>query len=649
MAETQNLSDRDESSDSSDSDNEDVQVQVQDPILTARNAGASLSVPAKANIARKRKLPTNQGKYNQRGNKTIANTTAWDRLKDFPNHHFAVIDRKLRCNACNEELSLKKSSVKKHIESKKHKKGLSDIAKSKSQNQTIMACLQKRDKRESTPGSTLPAEMRLFRFGVVESCLNGGIPIGKIDALRPLLEKHGHRLTSSGHLGELIPAVLEKEKDKLQEELKDVKEACVIFDGTARLGEALVIIIRFVQENFIPTQRLIRLEILAKSLKGEELAQRLMSCLAVDYKLGPSTVIGAVRDGASVNGAALRQLMFFYQKLFDVVCFSHTIDNVGSHFQFQILDLFSRYWIGMFSHSFNACLIWRERTGKSIRKFSNTRWWSKWEVLNQVVDYFGYVEPFLRENEEICPANRQHLLEIFDDPQSLQELRMELAALVDAGVHFIKATYYLEGDGPLIFTCYEKLSAVSRAVAVDNYPNTLAVARESAGGNAALCNQLIARAKACFQPGLQFYQEKFSGQFYGTVRAFKAARLCCPVQVQSLNPTAASLEEFRSFPFIDDDTTIANLAQELPLYLAAADGVTVTCENDKLTWWAAHKDVLPHWSSLVKTLLLIQPSSASAERAFSLLSNAFSSQQDSALEDYLEASVMLQYNNTKRS
>ena len=44
------------------------------------------------------------------------------------------------------------------------------------------------------------------------------------------------------------------------------------------------------------------------------LSQQLMSCLAVDYKLGPSTVIGAVRDGASVNGAALRQLMFFLSK-----------------------------------------------------------------------------------------------------------------------------------------------------------------------------------------------------------------------------------------------------------------------------------------------------------------------------------------------
>lgn len=55
-----------------------------------------------------------------------------------------------------------------------------------------------------------------------------------------------------------------------------------------------------------------------------------------------------------------------------------------------------------------------------------------------------------------------------------------------------------------------------------------------------------------------------------------------------------------------------------------------------------------HWSSLVKKLLLIQPSSASAERVFSLLTNAFGSQQESALQDYLEASVMLRYNNAKR-
>ena len=45
--------------------------------------------------------------------------------------------------------------------------------------------------------------------------------------------------------------------------------------------------------------------------------------------------------------------------------------------------------------------------------------------------------------------------------------------------------------------------------------------------------------------------------------------------------------------------------------------------------------------------------SASAKRGFSFLTSAFSSQSERALEDYLEdyleASVMLRYNNTKRS
>ena len=53
---------------------------------------------------------------------------------------------------------------------------------------------------------------------------------------------------------------------------------------------------------------------------------------------------------------------------------------------------------------------------------------------------------------------------------------------------------------------------------------------------------------------------------------------------QTLRPTAASLEELRNFPFVNNDVAIANLAQELPPYIAAADGVNDTCEKDKVTW-----------------------------------------------------------------
>lgn len=325
---------------------------------------------------------------------------------------------------------------------------------------------------------------------------------------------------------DIIPSVLEIEREKIKAEIQNVKEASITFDGTARLGEALAIVMRFVQDDFKPTQRLICLEVLAKPLKGPELAQRLMSCIAVNHSFGPNMLLAIMRDGAAVNGAAIRQLSFFYPNILDVVCFSHTIDNVGSHFEFRVLELFFRHWVSLFAHSYNAKLLWKERTGQSMRSYRETRWWSKWEIQKQVFEHFGDVEPFLRENENLSPATRRHLLEIIDNSQDLRDLRLELGIIVDAGVHFVKATYYLEGDGPLIFSCYERLSAVVHAVGVAHYPSTLAIAQEIANGDAVLQHQLITEAKACVQPGLIFFQEKFSVQFHTIVRAFKVSYAC---------------------------------------------------------------------------------------------------------------------------
>ena len=82
------------------------------------------------------------------------------------------------------------------------------------------------------------------------------------------------------------------------------------------------------------------------------------------------------------------------------------------------------------------------------------------------------LEPFLSENENLSPICRAGLLELFEDPVAVRDLDIDLAAMIDAGKHFVKATYYLEGDGPLIFSCYERLSALAHAIAIEAYPNT---------------------------------------------------------------------------------------------------------------------------------------------------------------------------------
>ena len=403
---------------------------------------------------------------------------------------------------------------------------------------------------------------------------------------------------------------------------------------------------RFVDSQWNVQQRLVRLQVLAKSLKAEELAQCLIQALAVEYAIQPGALLAAMKDGASVNQAALQQVRFFFPQLLDVTCFSHTIDNVGKHFEFRVLDTFAQYWVSLFSHSAAARLAWKARTGTAMRTYiySATRWWSKWEVMNLVLEYFADVEPFVRENDHLAPATRAHLMEIFNSPADSMDLELELAAFVDGGNHIVSAAYYLEGDGPLVFSSFERLATVSNAVAVAAVLNVEGVARRQAVGNLPVYNQLVAKAKACINPGLHFFQRKFSQEFYENVRAFRSARLCCTVQVQQLRPTAASVEELRRFRFLDNDAIIQGLTAELPRYLAVADGADLQTEEEKLQWWSRNEANLPNWSSLVKKVLLVQPSSASAERVFSVMNNFFTNQQDAALEQTVETSVMLCYN-----
>ena len=85
---------------------------------------------------------------------------------------------------------------------------------------------------------------------------------------------------------------------------------------------------------------------------------------------------------------------------------------------------------------------------------------------------------------------------------------------------------------------------------------------------------------------------------------------------------ADDVDKVKTFPFLHGTE---QLKRELPQYLALGS------------------------SSMGRSLLesfayCIQPSSAAAERAFSILNSSFGDRQESSLQDYIECSVLLQYN-----
>ena len=72
-------------------------------------------------------------------------------------------------------------------------------------------------------------------------------------------------------MSDLIPVVWKQEISRIQGEISE-QDVSVIFDGTSRLGEAQAMALYFVTYVWSIEQRLIKVKLLSKSLKGDKIS-----------------------------------------------------------------------------------------------------------------------------------------------------------------------------------------------------------------------------------------------------------------------------------------------------------------------------------------------------------------------------------------
>ena len=63
-----------------------------------------------------------------------------------------------------------------------------------------------------------------------------------------------------------------------------------------------------------------------------------------------------------------------------------------------------------------------------------------------------------------------------------------------------------------------------------------------------------------------------------------------------------------------------------------------------LTWWRTTGGSFPAWALAARIVFASSPNSASCERVFALLRNLFGELQMRSLADYVQAALMLNYN-----
>ena len=129
-----------------------------------------------------------------------------------------------------------------------------------------------------------------------------------------------------------------------------------------------MVVLCYVDDDGNAQQRVCKLRLLAKSLAGKETAQLLIETESTKLGIVSANIVAAIHDQASVNNVAMHTVKVSHPKIFDVGCYSHTLDRVGEKMVSSYINEFIKGWVGLLSKSPKTCLARSTFTGPSPPK-----------------------------------------------------------------------------------------------------------------------------------------------------------------------------------------------------------------------------------------------------------------------------------------
>ena len=129
----------------------------------------------------------------------MSTVTAIQRVNQFPGELLKNDCSKLVCTACHMEIGLKKSVIRLHLKSERHKRGKEARLREVERQVLVKTSFEQYQKRHCQDGemsqlagtglsAAVDIDVSVKRIETVQAFMKAGIPLKKIDYLRPLLE-----------------------------------------------------------------------------------------------------------------------------------------------------------------------------------------------------------------------------------------------------------------------------------------------------------------------------------------------------------------------------------------------------------------------------------------------------------------------------
>ena len=425
--------------------------------------------PTMAAHERGRKMKQNSNRGNPVASllgkrKTVqSNVPIEKRLAEFPNQSLMrdSIRGNIFCRCCKQgDIQNIKGTISTHLRSPAHQDALEQWLTKRATDGEVKVFLADYFKQHPAEKmASLDDDKLLFRFNVMETVLPAGIAPEKFAVLSGILSED----IPASHMTQFVPKIEAFEFQRLRAEIKDQK-VTVIYDGTTRLGECIVLLLRWCPSDFSGIQmRLVTVATTEAHMDGAELCAFINNVLVNVCQIESIHVVGGSRDSCSTNGTAMRRLQMVIIELQDFLCVSHTLSKFGEHVELPTLYAFMTHWLGLVQLHPSAKRLWSEMTGgKAMQGYSTIRWCSREVVQNELAVKLGtHVPDFVDTliEREIGDAHPKKMRTILDS--HMDTLQLELAVSLDLE-RIINTVHRMEGDGLVVLLAYDEIDALLR-------------------------------------------------------------------------------------------------------------------------------------------------------------------------------------------
>jgi hypothetical protein len=376
-----------------------------------------------------------------------------------------------------------------------------------------------------------------------------------------------------------------------------------------------------------------------------------------------TTLVFGIADGHPSNGIVGEGLSLNVEGYSHSCCFSHTLVKPGSKFDAPLLDGFLTTVNGVFKNS----LVARQRAAlmlnEQVKRKHKVRWWTSFPMIEQWMRNWNVLPRLIADikSEGLCEETLPKLeaLSLQGHSSDYSDLVLQLNAVHDGARHFVTATYFLEGSGflsPFVYNYIKVLELFSKKIlGAIECPVDLPNCRALIANLRVPQGPVWAKIKRVLRPGLEYFLEHFvefkhdskARPFRKSMELFSFARIFHPVYGrQLLSDPKFNIDTFLAGAHLQ--VTLSNLGPSILSDLKNDFGKLLTAFStnvmsekkyrppDVLTWWRTFGSITGSWAAAARLFALLQPSEASAERAFAMLRLICGDQQTAMLEDLVE-------------